>query len=779
MVAKLIRLRPGNFALTEESAPVGAASPSGRETQSAEVVRLPRYARHAKAAELEPPPAPSLPIRSAERRRWSAELVSPPVAGLVLHGVGGIGKSALAAQIAERVGRLEPDCVTAVLDGEVTADTFLAGVAAALRRHPRAAARGGSMAEAVAAADRTELPSPQRLALLRSHVLDQVPLLLVLDNFDDNLSLEAGTCTIRDPSLVELLTSWASPPHRGRLLITCRHRFAVPEAAASRLGFRHLGPLSRSGAIELAMSLPALGLLGEQDLDHAWRLLSGHPRAMEYLDALLLRGDVRFPSVAGRLAGAIEDQTGRPVAGQALAAPTELPLPAAETSALAVADLLLGDLFDRLSAEAQGLLIRASVYRAPIGHDVLLLPVGQYSPAELAGLLDECRATGLLAADPAEDPPSVFVPGWTAFELHRRLAERQRGGEVTDAHRRAAEYWRWRITAWPHDHRAEREAGYHLLQVIELSRQAPSEGRHRARPSGRLRPFVLAGVAVSVAAFLAAGASVALSTGDQASRLRVTADGISASPAVTIRHQAAAWVASQVGGDAIIACDPAMCSALLAQGVTAGNLLVLRPAAADPLGSDVVLATAAVRSQFGARLAGVYAPEVIASFGSGDLRIDVRAVAPDGAAAFRKALAADLGARRAAGAQLLRNSRIGTFPGARAALLTGQVDSRLLITLAALAVSGPLRIESFGGMAPGAGPGAPLRTAELAAPGQPAASAASLRNMLGFVRAQRPPYLPARAGIVRDSRGSPVVSVEFAAPSPVGLLQTQATPLNT
>jgi hypothetical protein len=45
------------------------------------------------------------------------------------------------------------------------------------------------------------------------------------------------------------------------------------------------------------------------------------------------------------------------------------------------------------------------------------------------------------------------------------------------------------------------------------------------------------------------------------------------------------------------------------------------------------------------------------------------------------------------------------------------------------------------------------------------------------VRAQRPPYLPARAGIVRDAHGLPVLSVEFAAPSPVGLLQTQATPL--
>ena len=209
MVAKLIRLRPGNFALAEESAPAEAAAHPGREPQSADVVRLPHYARHARTAELEPPAEPSLPIRSAERRRWSAELVSPAVAGLVLHGVGGIGKSVLAAQIAERVSRLEPDCVTTTLNGEVTADALLAGSAAALRRHPVAAARGGSTAEAVAAADRTGLPWAQRLALLRRHVLDQVPLLLVLDNFDDNLSLEAGTCTIRDPSLIEFLASWA------------------------------------------------------------------------------------------------------------------------------------------------------------------------------------------------------------------------------------------------------------------------------------------------------------------------------------------------------------------------------------------------------------------------------------------------------------------------------------------------------------------------------------------------------------------------------------------
>ena len=481
---------------------------------------------------------------------------------------------------------------------------------------------------------------------------------------------------------------------------------------------------------------------------------------MEYLDALLMAGGVRFPVVAARLGATIA--AGLPATR--LAAPTELPLPTAEAAALAVADVLLGDLFGSLSEEAQGLLIRASVYRAPIGRDVLLLPVGQYSPAELGRLLDECRATGLLAADPAEDPPSVFVHRWTAFELHRRLADRQRGAEVTDAHRRAAEYWRWRISGWPHDHRAQSEASYHLLQVSKLSQHAPAEGHRRSRPRRRRWPF--AAGALAMVAFLAAGASGAVFARPPAT----------SSPVASARAQAAAWVAVQVGGDTIVACDPAMCAALLARGVPAGNMLILRSDASDPLGSDIVLATAAVRSQFGARLASVYAPQVIASFGSATQRIDVRAVAPDGAAAFRTELAADVAARRAAGRQLLGNSRISASAAARAALASGQPDARLLIMLAAMAAAGPVLIESFGDSGPHAGLGTPLRSAELAAAGPPAAAAARLRDMLAFVRAQRPPYLARWAGIGRGADGSPVLNVGFAVPSPVGLLQVRPAP---
>ena len=190
-----------------------------------------------------------------------------------------------------------------------------------------------------------------------------------------------------------------------------------------------------------------------------------------------------------------------------------------------------------------------------------------------------------------------------------------------------------------------------------------------------------------------------------------------------------------------------MCAALAQHGVPAGNLLVLGPGAGDPLGSAVVLETAAVRSIFGGRLAGVYAPEVLASFGTGAARIDVRIVAPDGTAAYRRALAADMRARRAAGAQLLRDPRITVTPSARAALAAGQVDARLLITLAALAASEPVRVTGFGGRGPGDSAGLPLRTAEIAAP------AATARRMLAFVRAQRSPYLPAHADLTPGRGG--------------------------
>ncbi len=230
-------------------------------------------------------------------------------------------------------------------------------------------------------------------------------------------------------------------------------------------------------------------------------------------------------------------------------------------------------------------------------------------------------------------------------------------------------------------------------------------------------------------------------------------------------------MARQVSQDAIVACDPVMCSALLAQKIAPGNLLELRGGAPDPLGSDVIIATAAVRSQFGARLASVYAPVVLASFGAGRLGIEVRAIAPDGAAAYQATLAPDLTARREAGRQLLGNPHVRVSAAARDELQAGQVDSRLLTTLAALAAQQPVQVDAFGDSGPGASAGVPLRSAVISAGGR--ADPAAVRDMLTFVRAQRPPYLPARSLIEPGTAGAAVLSIQFAAPSPVGLLQPE------
>jgi hypothetical protein len=727
-VAKLVRIEDKNVSVSRGVLPgdvpaARAAMPTvpGSEPGSP---RTRPSARHARAAALPLGTRTALSIRSAERRRWSADLTGPETAGLVLHGIGGVGKSTLARQIASRLSHLAPERSIATVSGEVSAATLVAGAA------------------------------PHRLT--------------ILDNFDDNLSEEPGGWTVRDPALAALLASWT-----GKLLITCRLPFTLPGAEAQRLVFRHLGPLTRSGAGELAMSLPALGELTEAEREQAWRLTAGHPRTMEYLDAVLARG-ARFGDVAGRLAAAVAAGTGQASRARTgeVPEPTELSAPAAEMVALTAGDQLFGELFDRLSTGARDLLIRASVFRTPVPAGVL---------RGRPGYLAECETAGLLTIGLGSE---LYVHRWTASALHRRLGGSGMSDQLAAAHREAAGYWRSRAEDSPDSERAELDARYHTDHAGDPARDSTPPGtpvssaaphvqvgdevaRIRRR---RLRRIGLTSAAAVMAVFLAVevtdGPVASHPSSPPSPRNRPGAPGL-VTQAAQVRQQAAAWVARQVSAGAILACDPAMCSALVHQGIPASNLLVLGPESSDPLGSAVVLATAAVRGMFGSRLVTVYAPQTLASFGTGQVRIDVRAVAPDGAAAYRSALAADLRARRAAGAQLLANPRLILPPAARMELASGEVDARLLIVLAAMAVSGPVRVLAFGDRGPGASMGTPLRSAEILAAGT------SAQAMLAFARAQRPPYLPAQSALSTGPGpgGEAVLTIAFAAPSPLGLLQ--------
>jgi len=291
-------------------------------------------------------------------------------------------------------------------------------------------------------------------------------------------------------------------------------------------------------------------------------------------------------------------------------------------------------------------------------------------------------------------------------------------------------------------------------------------------PRGRRTAVVIALVAIVAIGAGVTGVIIGRTAGSSSSSSasRGSGSGSAAGAAVdasaATRGEAASWLAGQVAASAIIACDPAMCAALHADGLPATRLLVLGTATVDPLGSDVVVATLAVRNEFGTRLQSVYAPVVIASFGTGAGRIDIRAIVPDGTAAYQAALAADRRSRVSAGSQLLRNPRIIVAGNARNALSAGDVDPRLLLMLAALADQQRLRVTAFGDPSPGAGPAVPLRSVQITALGSGAKAAASLRSMLSFIDAQRQPFQPLRAALA----GSSALTVEYAAPSPLGLL---------
>ena len=309
------------------------------------------------------------------------------------------------------------------------------------------------------------------------------------------------------------------------------------------------------------------------------------------------------------------------------------------------------------------------------------------------------------------------------------------------------------------------------LRRIGIGRRTAgrSHGEPTAGPRGlstrRWRVVALV-LAAAVLALVGLQVSGALNSGGTSARPAAPASGggtSSLSAAAAARDQAAAWVARQVSSADIVACDPAVCSELQSHGLPAGRLLPLQPGA-SPFGADVIVASPSVRSEFGSQLTEEYAPGLIASFGSGAARVDVRAIASLGGAAYRAAEPADLAARKAAGAQLLHNPRFHATAQAASQMTAGQVDSRLLVTLASLVSQRSVSVASFGDT----GPGAPLlyRQVTLHSPG---GEVSDLTADLDQVQTQRNPYLPASAIIVHLGAQAQL-RIEFGAPSLPGLL---------
>jgi tetratricopeptide (TPR) repeat protein len=475
-------------------------------------------------AHATPRPVGTFVGRRTELRRWPRQLLADERCGLVLHGIGGVGKTALATELVARVVEHAPDRVAAIVHGQLRVASLIdAIVDAALRRLLGQRRLHGDAARALELAANSQEPWSRRLAVLREHVFEALPLLVVLDNFEDNLERLDGAARVSG-ELAEVLAAIARDPGALRLLITSRFAFTLPGGAERWLDFAALGALSQAETRKLVWALPGLDRLAEREVEQIWRLVGGHPRSLEYVDALLSGGRGRFADIDHRLRQAIGRRMDDDDTTALLGAEWKLDAAVAEVATIAADDVLLDELLVGLDEVlgARALVVGASVYREPIDDNALLFQCGSIditAPAvvqrasTIAGMSsdagralmarpsgpDEADGTtpprppriaprnydvmieaavqsSLLSAHAgsAEDERRLFVHRWTASELERRIHGDGPGGPLREAHRRAAQYWRWRADVWPQD-RAGRlhdvlEARQHLIAAGDMTR---------------------------------------------------------------------------------------------------------------------------------------------------------------------------------------------------------------------------------------------------------------------------------------------------------------------
>jgi hypothetical protein len=246
---------------------------------------------------------------------------------------------------------------------------------------------------------------------------------------------------------------------------------------------------------------------------------------------------------------------------------------------------------------------------------------------------------------------------------------------------------------------------------------------------------------------------------------------------VQTQAQAASWVAQQVDPTDVVSCDQAMCAALRADRFPAGKLVVLEPTSNPPVTSAVVVVTAAVRSMFGSSIDDAWAPDVLATIGSGAAEITIRLMAPHGALAYQAALSAGVPGRKEYGNVLLGSNRIQLSQTAENQINAGQVDPRLVLAIASLAIDEPIDVAQFENLGPGVSGGLPLRFADLSVNGNPAnmSGSAYVSALDSYLSSQRDLLGPVSGEKVL-SGGQDVFRVEFPAPSPLSSSGTPASP---
>lgn len=302
-------------------------------------------------------------------------------AGVLLHGMGGLGKTALALRLCERMPGHRCVRLSGALEAAALLDALGGGEDA-----------GGTLLERIA---RQLRKAPE-------------PLLLVVDGIEPSLQWTAdgvpatdarGHAILTPPAaelLAELVAAIRASGSATRVIVTCRYRIQLPADVEDGLVAEPLERLRGADLEKMALALPALRRAAGEDEDlyrAALRHGAGNPRLLRAMDAALAAG---WDDAEGRI---------RAAAADAVRANRLPALLRAETPA-----------FRRFVA-------LASVHDLPVDAEALAHPAGTFPTAYLAravalGVMEEQREPG--------SPPRFAVSPLAAAALAGEVPAEER-----------------------------------------------------------------------------------------------------------------------------------------------------------------------------------------------------------------------------------------------------------------------------------------------------------------------------------------------------------------
>ena len=325
-------------------------------------------------------PVGALIGRRAELRSTMAILRRTPDAvrrfgvasGVQLTGIGGIGKTAVAGRV---ISRLRADgWLIAVHDGRWSPTTLITSTAGAIAASldDTAGQEPGAVQLPIINSTRVtilrhalaELVDPDsddalKLAVIARLLADE-QLLLVFDDFEQNLTTDGSA--FLDSATEQAITVLADAAEVGALLLTSRYPLPGSDWFLVQI------PISALSAVELRrlfLRLPTLADLDPRDRQLLTRTIGGHPRLIEFADALMRGGRASLRHVQVRLRNLARAE------GVALAADRSLADAMDQAMLLGSADVMLIELLGMLTFRQARVLAQVAVGRAPMSMDDL------------------------------------------------------------------------------------------------------------------------------------------------------------------------------------------------------------------------------------------------------------------------------------------------------------------------------------------------------------------------------------------------------------------------